>query len=138
MVGADTTNPSSTIATWFNGAPSDVTRDVSAPNADVPSPLKSRVTIHWLPDCVAIPAAAFETCRPRTSAGARMYLVPPSREQAAIVSLGLSVPVPSRFAILVQSRDAYLAFSSGVTPLTGVAAVEVSEAAGTPDPVAKT
>ena len=67
-----------------------------------------------------------------------MYLTPPSREQETIVSAGLSAPVPSRFAGFVQSRVAYFAFNSGLTPAAGVAAVEVSLGIATPEPSART
>ncbi len=63
-----------------------------------------------------------------------MYLTPPSREHETIVSAGLSAPVPSRLAGFVQSSAAYFAFSSGLTPAAGVAAVAVSAGVGAPDP----
>ena len=49
MRGDETTNPSRTIATWFVGSGSPVTRAVSAPNADVPSLLNVRLTYQALP-----------------------------------------------------------------------------------------
>ena len=67
-----------------------------------------------------------------------MYLTPPSREQETIVSAGLSAPVPSRLAGFVQSSAAYFAFSSGLTPAAGVAAVAVSAGVGAPEPSART
>ena len=67
-----------------------------------------------------------------------MYFVPPSREHATSVSEGLSDPVPSRLAALVQSIVANFALTSGLTPVAGVAAVEVSLGFTTPGPLAST
>ena len=50
-----------------------------------------------------------------------MYLLAPSREQATIVSLGASAPVPCKFAGLVQSSAANCALIAGLTPEDGVA-----------------
>ena len=47
--GAETTNPSRTIATWFKGDSRVVTRLVIAPKAFVPSPLKDRDTYQAKP-----------------------------------------------------------------------------------------
>ena len=136
MRGAETTNPSSTIATWLVGSGRDVTRAVSAPNAEVPSLLNVRLTNQALPACVSKPADALEICRPSTSAGAKMYFVPPARSQVTRVSVGASTPVPCKFSALVQSRVANFAFTSALTPATGVAAV--SAVLGKPEADAST
>ncbi|CAB4751873.1 unannotated protein [freshwater metagenome] len=67
-------------------------------------------------------ADALETCRPKTSAGAKIYFVVPARSQTAIVSVGASVPVPCKLAAFVQSSAANFALTSALTPAVGVAA----------------
>ena len=111
---------------------------VNAPKAFVPSPLKVRDTNHETPCCGLKPAVAADTWRPKTSAGPRIYLAPPSREQETIVSVGESAPVPSRLAALVQSSAANRELISALTPAAGVAAVEVSEGFATPAASART
>ena len=92
-----------------------------APNLVVPSPLKSKVTYHPDAPCGSKSADAFVTCRPKTSAGARMYLFAPTRSQLTIVSASFPLAPPWRFAGNVQSSAAYAAFNSGVTPAGRVA-----------------
>ena len=58
--GDDTTRPSRTIATWFVGSGSEVTLEVRAAKAVVPSPSNTRLTDQALPACVSKPAEAFE------------------------------------------------------------------------------
>ena len=49
---------------------------------------------------------AFVTWRPKTSAGAKIYLAVPSRSQLIIATDSLTPPPPCRFWASVQSRAA--------------------------------
>ena len=67
-----------------------------------------------------------------------MYFVVKSLEQEVITALGSSVPVPCKLATVAQSKFANCVLISSETPGTGVAAVAVSVAEGSPKPDART
>src|SRR5262245_45217534 len=97
MLGAETTMPSSTIATCRCGEPWAVldASVVTSANCLEPCDLNFRLTCQLLCPCVGSggTASAVETWRPSTRTGPRMYLNEPSCSHAAThFFLGSSAP----------------------------------------------
>ena len=112
---------------------------VIAPNFPLPSPSKSKVTYQPDAPCGSSSALALVTCRPRTSAGAKMYLRFPLRSQLTTATASLLLDPPCLFCGRVQSSAAYCAFNSGVTPDGNIAvAVSVVKEVAFAAPSAKT
>ena len=80
---------------------------VIAPNFVVPSPSKSKVTYQPDAPCGSNNADALVICRPRTSAGAKIYLLAPDLSQLTTVAASLPLAPPWRFCGRVQSNAAY-------------------------------
>ena len=78
-----------------------------APNFEAPSPSNSSVTYQPDAPCGSKSADALVTWRPKTSAGAKIYLLIPARSQLTIVVASLPLLPPWRFSGRVQSKAAY-------------------------------
>src|SRR4051812_8210718 len=148
VLGADTDNPSRTIANRFLSPVSENSRRVTSANFFLPEPVKFRSTTQppvarpWLFVCRV--AVAPLTSVPRTSAGARMYFSTPSSLQVTSGFFGSSAPgvrkAERTFSTSPQSSERNFCCRAGVIPsapvVVGAGVVAVAVGAGAlADPV---